>query len=64
MRERVRCPAKDSPVMSAPSSTSPIASESWKLSSWYRVFPVLVSLRYRKIAPLHHNSDILTSFQH
>ena len=36
------------PVMSAPSSTSPMASESWKLSSWYKVLPVLVSLKHEK----------------
>ncbi len=36
------------PVMSAPSSTSPMASESWKLSSWYRVLPVRVSLQKSK----------------
>ena len=35
----------NSPEMSAPSSTSPMASQSWKLSSWYNVLPVRVSLK-------------------
>ena len=33
--------------MSAPTSTSPMASESWKLSSWYNVLPVRVSLQVK-----------------
>lgn len=32
------------PVISAPSSISPRASASWKLSSWYNVLPVRCSL--------------------
>ena len=32
------------PVKSAPSSISPRASGSWKLSSWYRLLPALFSL--------------------
>lgn len=34
-----------SPVKSAPSSISPRASGSWKLSSWYRLLPALFSLK-------------------
>ncbi len=36
-------------MRSAPSSTSPRASVSWKLSSWYRLFPSRFSLPNKKV---------------